>query len=46
MEGWGKGLQHNMKNEINTVEVTQLEGDSAAVYIELTSYDDNGDGTI
>jgi hypothetical protein len=46
MEGWMKGLQHNIKNEINTVKVTKLEGDSATVYIELTSYDDNGDGTI
>lgn len=46
MEGWAKGLQHNIKNELNTIEVTAIEHDSATAYIELTSYDDNGDGTV
>ncbi|AGT33651.1 hypothetical protein M493_17215 [Geobacillus genomosp. 3] len=46
MAGWADGLQHNIKNEVNTIEVTALDGESATAYVELTSYDDNGDGTV
>ncbi|MED3878785.1 TcaA NTF2-like domain-containing protein [Priestia megaterium] len=42
---WEKGLQQNMYDELGTVEVKQIDANRATAYIEMTSYDDNNDGT-
>lgn len=41
----GKGLQQNMYDELGAVEVKQIDANRATAYIEMTSYDDNNDGT-
>ncbi len=42
---WEKGLQQNMYDELGAVEVKQIDANRATAYIEMTSYDDNNDGT-
>ena len=44
-EGWEKGLQENIYDELTVVEVEQVESNKGRAYIEMTSYDDNQDGT-
>lgn len=44
--GWEKGLQQNLIDELTTIEVEQIDGVNGRAYIEMTSYDDNKDGTI
>jgi hypothetical protein len=45
MDGWVQGLQANINDEVTRIEVSDVEEDKATVYMEMTSYDDNGDGT-
>ena len=45
-EGWEKGLQANIYDEITYIDVTEVNDNRATVYVEMTSYDDNQDGTI
>ncbi|KPL59236.1 TcaA NTF2-like domain-containing protein [Rossellomorea vietnamensis] len=44
-KGWEKGLQANMYDEITYIEVQQIDDNKGRAYIEMTSYDDNQDGT-
>lgn len=44
-KGWVKGLQANMYDELTYIEVQQIEDNKGRAYIEMTSYDDNSDGT-
>ena len=44
--GWEKGLEQNLIDELTTIEVEQIDGVNGRAYIEMTSYDDNKDGTI
>lgn len=44
-KGWEKGLQNNLSDEITYIEVQEIEETKGKVYIEMTSYDDNKDGT-
>ena len=46
LAGWEKGLQENIRNDVTTVQVKNINGNSAKAYIEMTSYDDQEDGTI
>ncbi|MDQ0243734.1 putative membrane protein YvbJ [Bacillus fengqiuensis] len=45
MDGWTKGLQQNLHDELNTVRVESIEGNTATAYIEMTSYDEQEDGS-
>ncbi|MFE4354216.1 TcaA NTF2-like domain-containing protein [Peribacillus butanolivorans] len=42
---WVKSLQKNMYDEITTIQVENVEKNTGRVYLEMTSYDDNNDGT-
>lgn len=42
---WIKGLQKNMYDEITTIQVESVDENTGRVYLEMTSYDDNKDGT-
>lgn len=44
-DGWIEGLQKNMYDEITNIQVEQTDENKGKVYIEMTSYDDNTDGT-
>ena len=46
LDGWQKGLTNTMKDEVKTVNVISVDGDTAKAYIEMTSYDDQGDNTV
>ena len=46
LEGWQKGLKNTMKDEVTTVDVISVDGNTAKAYIEMTSYDDQGDNTV
>ncbi|MEM5017445.1 hypothetical protein WKH31_14210 [Metabacillus indicus] len=43
--GWEKGLQQNISDELTYIEVEQIEATKGRAYIEMTSYDDNSDGS-
>ena len=43
--GWESGLQQNIYDELSMIEVEQIDGAKGMAYIEMTSYDDNKDGT-
>jgi hypothetical protein len=45
MKGWAKGLQENMYDEMTGIQVEQVENNRGRVCVEMTSYDDNRDGT-
>ncbi|PKG22905.1 TcaA NTF2-like domain-containing protein [Niallia nealsonii] len=44
-EGWEDGLKQNIYDEITNIQVEQTDENKGKVYIEMTSYDDNTDGT-
>ena len=46
LAGWEKGLQENIRDDVTTVQVNNINGNSAKAYIEMTSYDSQEDGTI
>ena len=46
LAGWEKGLQENIRDDVTTVEVKNVNGNAAKAYIEMTSYDNQEDGTI
>ena len=41
-----KGLQENINDELTYIDVEQVDSNRGRIYIEMTSYDDNRDGTI
>lgn len=43
---WSKSLKENSEDQVNNVSVTNVDGDTATAYIEMTSYDDTSKGTI
>ena len=45
LSGWEKGLQNTIKDDVTKVDVISVDGNKARAYIEMTSYDDQGDGT-
>ena len=45
-EAWEKGLQENINDELTYIDVEQVDSNRGRIYIEMTSYDDNRDGTI
>ena len=46
VDGWAKGLEPNLRDDVTTIDVEEIDGNKAVAYIEMTSYDDNGDGTV
>lgn len=46
LAGWEKGLKNTMKDEVTTVDIKSVDGNTAKAYIKMTSYDDQGDGTV
>jgi uncharacterized membrane protein YvbJ len=42
---WTDGFGGNIRDVVNEVSVTEVNGNEAIAYIEMTSYDANGDGT-
>lgn len=42
---WSKGLQANSRDDVTEIQVTEVDGNEATAYIEMTSYDDNEDGS-
>jgi len=46
VDGWAEGLEPNIRNDVTSVEVLDVDGDTAQVHMEMTSYDDQDDGTI
>ena len=46
LSGWEKGFEKTIGDEVKVINVTSVDGDSAKAYIEMTSYDDEGDGTV
>jgi uncharacterized membrane protein YvbJ len=45
LAGFSKGLQENIRNEVNVVEVESVNGNMATAYFEMTSYDLKKDGS-
>ena len=45
-EGWKKGLQNTLRDNVTKLDVISVDGNKAKAYIEMTSYDDQGDGTV
>ncbi|MDQ0229286.1 zinc ribbon domain-containing protein [Metabacillus malikii] len=43
-EGWTKGLQQNIKDEVTKLEISNIEGTTAKANVEMTSYDEQPDG--
>ncbi len=46
LAGWEKGLQKTMRDVVTTLDVISVDGNKAKAYIEMTSYDDQGDGSV
>jgi len=46
LDGWAEGLEANILDDVTSVEVTSVDGNSAHAYIEMTSYDEQDDGSI
>ncbi|MCQ6277097.1 zinc-ribbon domain-containing protein [Bacillus sp. V3B] len=46
LDGWREGLEANIRDDVTTLEVESVDGNSAKAYIEMTSYDNQEDGTI
>jgi uncharacterized membrane protein YvbJ len=45
LDGFTKGLQENIRNEVTMVEVESVYGSTATAYFEMTSYDLKQDGS-
>ncbi|USY56083.1 hypothetical protein NIZ91_05350 [Bacillus sp. 1780r2a1] len=45
LSDWKKGLQANTADNVTNIEVLDVSGNEARAYVEMTSYDDNDDGT-
>ncbi|MCA1202250.1 zinc ribbon domain-containing protein [Priestia flexa] len=45
LSDWKKGLQANISDNVTNIEVLDVDGNEARAYVEMTSYDDNNDGT-
>lgn len=45
MDGWTKGLQENMHDDVTTLQVRNITETTASAYIEMTSYDRKPDGS-
>ena len=45
LDGWTKGLQENIRDIVTELNVTKLDGNTAKAYVEMTSYDEQSDGT-
>ena len=45
LNDWSKGLKANMSDQVTIVNVTEVNATTATAYVEMTSTDDNGDGT-
>lgn len=46
VDGWAEGLEANILDDVTTVEVKSVDGNAASAYIEMTSYDEQDDGSI
>jgi uncharacterized membrane protein YvbJ len=46
MDGWTKGFQENIQDIVKELNVTEVDGNTAKAYVEMTSYDEQSDGTI
>ncbi len=45
LSDWSKGLKANQADQVNVLNVTEVNSDTAVAYVEITSYDNNEDGT-
>lgn len=45
LEQWSKGFQTNRSDNVGIVSVTEINGETAIAYVEMTSYDDKEDGS-
>lgn len=45
LSDWSKGLKANQADQVNVLNVTEVNSDTAVAYVEMTSYDHNEDGT-
>ncbi|WP_409292633.1 zinc ribbon domain-containing protein [Peribacillus sp. SCS-37] len=45
LSGWEKGFADNLRDEVTTLRVESIDGDSASAYVEMTSYDGKDDGS-
>jgi len=45
LSDWKKWLQANTADNVTNIEVLDVSGNEARAYVEMTSYDDNDDGT-
>lgn len=46
VDNWSEGLQANILDDVTTVQVKSVDGNNAEAYIEMTSYDDQDDGSV
>ncbi|WP_068674949.1 zinc ribbon domain-containing protein [Oceanobacillus sp. Castelsardo] len=46
VDGWAKGLEANIRDYVSTVQVQSVNENNAKAYLEMTSYDDQEDGSI
>lgn len=46
VDGWAKGLEANIRDNVSTVEVQSINENSAKAYMEMMSFDDQDDGSI
>jgi len=45
MDGWTKGLQQNIQDVVTLLEVGDVDAQTATAYLEMTSYDQQDDGS-
>ena len=46
LTGWEKGFEKTLRDDVKKVDIISVDGNKAKAYIEMTSYDDEGDGTV
>lgn len=46
LDGWSKGLTQNISDSVTELEVISIDGNTAKAYVEMTSYDQQDNGTL
>ncbi len=46
LDGWAAGFKENIRDDVTTLEVQAITEDKATVYLEMTSYDSQEDGSV
>jgi len=46
VDSWSEGLEATIMDDVTTVEVIDVSGNKAIAYLEMTSYDEQDDGSV